>query len=47
MQPNMMQMQMMNLNAGLGGMNFNTGPNYFFFSGTSLSLQSRLESMKD
>ena len=37
-----MQMQQMGMMNALSG-----NPNYFFFAGTSLSLQSRLESMSD
>lgn len=35
----------MGLAMGMGGMNSN--PNFFFFTGNSLSLQSRLNSMSD
>jgi len=50
--PQQIQMQMMNnpetagLIMGMGG-GISNNPNYFFFNGTSLSLQARLDAMTD
>jgi hypothetical protein len=40
-------MMAMGMGMGMGSMNMMNNPNYFFFAGNSLSLQTRLETMTD
>jgi hypothetical protein len=52
--PQMMQMQAMGMMGGMdptmmamGGAGFSNNPSFFYFTGNSLSLQSRLDGMTD